>query len=303
MKLFSGILFALFLFGCQTEESKADETPIVNSTNIESNTSKVEEQNEQNEEIEQKDLQQLKDCIKSATFKSPLIPCLAEFKDEMKDHPASSIDSIYLMTFNKLDELALTVFFDEDRDYDRDTWKLKKGVAERYLESGFVIDQEEGIYFLAVDDQFLYEQFRDLVTPELRKYLEFRATYPTKITYDAGLILSPQDFAERLILLEALLQNDIQLVQDLVQPIFSAELSMFFVGTDNTPAFDWSDEHPYYPENKAAVIYLQENGLPIGKKYATIVYRELEKSNWSVDTDSFYLLASQKAIAKDLKNR
>ena len=141
------------------------------------------------------------------------------------------------------------------------------------------------------------------MTPELRKYLEFRATYPTKITYDAGLILSPQDFAERLILLEELLQNDNQLVQDLVQPIFSAELSMFFMGTDNRPAFDWSDEHPYYPENKAAVIYLKENGLPMAKKCATIVYNTLEESGWSVDTDSFYLLATQKVIAKDLKNR
>ena len=48
---------------------------------------------------------------------------------------------------------------------------------------------------------------------------------------------------------------------------------------------------------------LKENGLPIAKKYATIVHNTLEESGWSVDTDSFYLLATQKAIAKDLKNR
>lgn len=300
MKLFSGFFLALLFVGCQSEESPLSETPKDDASTIVSDTIQEEKPDEQ---IEQLDLDELKECIKFATFKAPLIPCLKEFRDEMIKHEAASIDSIYLLTFNKLDELGLTVFFDEERDYNRETWKLKEGVAERYLESGFVLDQEEGMYFLAVDDQFLYEQFRDLVTPELRKYLEFRATYPTKITYDAGLILSPQDFAERLILLEELLQNDNELVQDLVQPIFSAELSMFFVGTDNTPAFDWSDEHPYYPENKAAVIYLKDNGLPIGKKYATIVYNELEKSNWSVDTDSFYLLATQKAIAKDLKNR
>lgn len=300
MKLFSGFFLALLFVGCQSEESPLAETPKDDASTTVSDTIQEEKPDEQ---IKQLDLDELKECIKFATFKAPLIPCLKEFRDEIMKHEPSSIDSIYLLTFNKLDELGLTVFFDEDRDFDRDTWKLKKGVAERYLESGFVLDQEEGMYFLVVDDQFLYEEFRDLVTTELRKYLEFRATYPTKITYDAGLILSPQDFAERLILLEELLQNDNQLVQDLVQPIFSAELSMFFIGTDNTPAFDWSDEHPYYPENKAAVNYLKNNGLPIGKKYATIVYNELEKSNWSVDTDSFYLLATQKAIAKDLKNR
>ena len=300
MKLFSGFFLALLFVGCQSEESPLAETPKDDASTTVSDTIQEEKPDEQ---IKQLDLDELKECIKFATFKAPLIPCLKEFRDEIMKHEPSSIDSIYLLTFNKLDELGLTVFFDEDRDFDRDTWKLKKGVAERYLESGFVLDQEEGMYFLVVDDQFLYEEFRDLVTTELRKYLEFRATYPTKITYDAGLILSPQDFAVRLILLEELLQNDNQLVQDLVQPIFSAELSMFFIGTDNTPAFDWSDEHPYYPENKAAVNYLKNNGLPIGKKYATIVYNELEKSNWSVDTDSFYLLATQKAIAKDLKNR
>lgn len=300
MKLFSGVLFALLFVGCQSDDQSLVESPSNPLINAQNDSSDVEKTVE---EVEQNDLKDLKECIEFATFKSPLIPCLKEFRDEMIKHEPSSIDSIYLMTFNKLDELALTVYFDEDRDYDRDTWKLKKGVAERYLESGFVLDQEEGMYFLVVDDNFLLGQFRDIVTPELRKYLEFRATYPTKITYDAGLILSPQDFAERLILLEELLQNDNQLVQDLVQPIFSAELSMFFMGTDNTPAFDWSDEHPYYPENKAAVIYLKENGLPIAKKYATIVHNTLEESGWSVDTDSFYLLATQKAIAKDLKNR
>lgn len=41
----------------------------------------------------------------------------------------------------------------------------------------------------------------------------------------------------------------------------------------------------------------------MAKKYATIVYNTLEESGWSVDTDSFYLLATQKVIAKDLKNR
>lgn len=254
MKLFSGILFALLFVGCQSDDQSVLESPSDPLINAQNDSSEVEKTVE---EVEQNDLKDLKECIEFATFKSPLIPCLKEFRDEMIKHGPSSIDSIYLMTFNKLDELALTVYFDEDRDFDRDTWKLKKGAAERYLESGFVLDQEEGMYFLVVDDNFLLGQFRDIVTPELRKYLEFRATYPTKITYDAGLILSPQDFAERLILLEELLQNDNQLVQDLVQPIFSAELSMFFMGTDNTPAFDWSDEHPYYPENKAAVIFLK----------------------------------------------
>ena len=224
--------------GCQSNDQSVVEPPSDPLINAQNDSSELENTVE---EVEQNDLKDLKECIEFATFKSPLIPCLKEFRDDMMKHEPSSIDSIYLMTFNKLDELALTVFFDEDRDYDRETWKLKKGVAERYLESGFVLDQEEGMYFLAVDDQFLFDQFKDLVTPELRAYLKFRATYPTKITYDAGLILSPQDFAERLILLEELLQNDNQFFQDLVQPIFSTELSMLFVGTDNTPAFDWSD--------------------------------------------------------------
>lgn len=235
-------------------------------------------------------LKPLKECIAKGTFKSPPANCLEEFNKLLAQNEPESVDSIYVKMLKKMRQMAMTVGFDENKHYDKETWELKKGVADPYLKSGFELDQEEGMYFVAVDHKFFKEAFAERVSSEMKNLLNFRAINPEKISYDAGLILEPMDFAKRLMNEEALLTQKNDLIRKELKSQFCSELATFFTGMDNTPVYEWTEEglYPYLPENRKALEFLKNNGGKVAKAAALIYYQSLEKSGWKVDPETFY---------------
>lgn len=288
------ILIPLVLISCHTDSLELDKV----QTNIEQDDQPEISDTLLFEESTINDLNPLKECILHATFKSPIIACLDDFETELEEADPFSVDTVFEMTVSKMFELADQVYFDDERDLVKGTWELKPELVNKYKTHGFKIDQEEGIYFITPDDQFLSSRFREIVSPSMVKYLDFRLKNPTKISYDAGLSMGWMDFAERLVTEEKLLSGNSPVVFAIVSEELISESTWFLIGMDNTPIYDW-ESYEIRPDYKRALEFLRLQGGPYLKKIAEKQFNYFKNRNWIYDTNTENIVINYKQ-AKEL---
>ncbi len=281
--LLTTLIIVIFI-RCTSDDPQQNEHP---ADSIHSQGSDLDTTNTMNEDIELKDpLKPLKLCIESATFKSPIIACLDDFESELEEAEKLTADSILVLTINKMYELGDQVYFDEERDVIPDTWELKPELVTKYRKHGFDIDLEEGMYFLTPDFKFLNARFYEVVSPQMRNYLFYRLRNPLKLTYDAGIILDPMDFAARLISLEKLLAENNPVVRELVKQELIYEVILFYSGSDNTPIYDWESQK-ILPEFRKAAEYLRGSGGKYVRKISEYYFKYYYEYGWKVNHETY----------------
>ncbi len=293
MSKYTCFFISFLLFACESDPSKlsrsgkttitGDDTELPDSLSLDTD--------------EDNGLEPLKQCIRHASFKAPLIACLDDFEPEMEEASPLLVDSIFLLTVGKMYDMAEEVYFDDERDLVKDTWELKPELIRKYKAHGFVTDQEEGMYFIAPDYQFLSDRFGEIVSPDMVKYLNFRTKNPYKITYDAGLSIEWMEFAERLIKEEKLLSKESPVVNEIVSSELISESLWFMSGMDNSPIYDWESSE-ILPDYRNALYSLKQDGGPYLRKLAEKQINYLQSVNWKVDPNKTRLITTSDQAQK-----
>lgn len=111
---------------------------------------------------------------------------------------------------------------------------------QKLNKNGFDVSQEEGITYIQKDRDFLSKNFYNFVSPTMREYLvQLNKENKDGFATDAGLIISPIDFAERMIWYENFIKNNSKfLLITNCNENFKSLLTYSIIGMDNSPVFD-----------------------------------------------------------------
>ncbi|MEN8905374.1 MAG: hypothetical protein ABF289_05395 [Clostridiales bacterium] len=115
--------------------------------------------------------------------------------------------------------------------------------VENILKDGYKIYMAEGMYNLEIDYELFNKKFASYCSEELSEYLVIMEAESIFHSYeDGGVIISWDDIAERIVTAEKYLNKypDGKFYNNIKQ-IHSKFLSTYLLGTDNLPAFNYSD--------------------------------------------------------------
>lgn len=162
----------------------------------------------------------------------------------------------------------------------------------------------EGGFFPIVDQQLFYTFFNGLVTPTLQEFITFFNENDEYIAFDAGLVKTPQQIADRILFYDWHLTNYPQFPRkDVLLGMYVQEMYFVMFGLDNTPAFSYAD-NLIFDEHKEAFEILMSNGTPFTKKIIGTYVDALKINDWHyIDNgyDKFYF-GIDELRKKELKN-
>lgn len=254
------LAFIFSLFSCTTENNKAEKPnkEVLSVDSLSNGTGT------------------LLSCFLQAKKLEDPSACVQKYREEIKLLQPEQADTVIYTLHQRLIEIAAD--HDVSGNYEMDV----EAETKRVKDFGLTVDSEEGMPFYCINWHYLYHEFHAVVSKNLKAFLEYRSTFPEKITYDAGLSISYRELAERLVAAEKLLANGPFIMSAYMLEEISYESFWFMNGLDNSPAFDY--ETGIMPEeNRDAIRFLIENGgTVIGelmKEYQTY----LTENEWKRD--------------------
>jgi hypothetical protein len=135
----------------------------------------------------------------------------------------------------------------------------QKQYVEDLHKNGFQLASAEGMTYIQPDFDVVNSWFAPYVSPALKEYLEqLNKENKEGFAADAGLVISPEQYADRVIWWENFIKNNPSFVLlDEAKEKQKHLLTFFILGMDNTPIRSYKDGslEPYY---KTAYDYLQK---------------------------------------------
>ncbi len=134
-----------------------------------------------------------------------------------------------------------------------------KAYNDKLKRNGFEVSSSEGISYIMQDRDFFANWFYSYVSPTMKAYLlQLNKENKEGFGEDAGLIIDPKQFVDRLVWWEDFIKNDTLFILRNEAKERKKDLLTFFVnGMDNSPIVDYATNkiNDYY---RKAYSYLQD---------------------------------------------
>lgn len=237
-------------------------------------------------------------CLEKTMSMDGPFACLDQHNEILNLLDTASADSVYFTVVNRMETITGSEFpsFTED-DMDTTYYGPKKEIKEKYAAMGFAIDNEEGEFFFTIDYKILHERIGGILGQQMHAYSKFWSENPSKISYDAGLILNPDEIAKRCLKMEEIVLMGNFVFRESLKGRLSWELYCVFSGLDNSPAFDYTTGMMYDESKKAIQLLIKKGGKyikPVAKEY----WSYLEETEFRSEEDRYDRFNEQKIIEK-----
>lgn len=272
MKLFTVLIAGLYLVSCSSPSPEKE---------------MKEEKKDVNEVTETRDLlKDYKTFIASLDSKSEKSVSLATEKyaelfsgadQELSDSAYVVFDQLYEKIEGSLNEKLMNDSFFEDipcitfdslgvkeEPFEKKYVPFRKSIEK----NGFRIDCREGMVEIGQNRSFVSKHFYTFVSPVMKQYLEgLRKETDEVFSVDAGIVISPQQYADRLVWWENFNKKnpDFMLFKN-AQSIQKHLFTFFLLGMDNTPLINhFTDDNGV--EKQELDSYFEDAYAYLNRKY------------------------------------
>jgi hypothetical protein len=226
-------------------------------------------------------------CLEKTMSMDGPFACLDQHNEMLNMLDTASADSVYFTVVNRMETIAGTEFPDfTSEDMDTTYYGPKKEIKEKYAAMGYAIDNEEGEFFFTIDYKILHERIGGILGQQMHAYSKFWSENDSKISYDAGLSLNPEQIAKRCLRMEEIILMGNFFFRESLMSRLSWELYCVFSGLDNTPAFDYTTGM-MFEENKKAIQLLIKKGNKYTKPIAKEFWSYLEETEFKNQDDRY----------------
>ena len=179
---------------------------------------------------------------------------ISRFKELFKDEDKILCDSAFVIfnnLYEKLDSNLNELHEKDTTNYESlvqitqndKTPKISKKLSDysqKLKNNGFEVSEEEGITFIQKDRDFISKNFYPYISHTMKEYLsKLNQENKEGFASDAGLIIAPNIFAERIIWYENFIKNNSNfLFVSNCKENRKNLLTFSIIGMDNTPVFD-----------------------------------------------------------------
>lgn len=259
--------FTLFACGNQSQQEEKNSSKDTVSTDLNTTVS---------------ELRQVCNCLNQADETDPesAAKCMDQYKEQITHFNTGEADSLYRDLFTALERVTLNVSpeINDETDYN-DKGELNPELRKKAQLNGLDYDSEEGTPFYAVYYPYLHNLLYEKLSPSMKLFDNFKMNNRDKISYDAGLVITPMEQAKRVVEMEKIIADGPFVMQEQLMQQFSYEILWLMTGMDNTPAFDW-ETNIMNNETKAALEYASKNGEKITRDIVNQYLDLMKKNNW-----------------------
>lgn len=235
---------------------------------------------------------QQEDIVKKAPIKKEALnPIQKYYKDNLEQAEIQFLKKAKTSKNNDLEFSKLQTKFIKATDVLNEKYTQNIDPDDTYYRNNWVkLPCVEGIYFYAVNTDYLLKKFGKYLSPSYNEWLKFIVKKET-VMQDGGLIVPPDKLREYIIFIEKFVeQNPNFILIGEAKKILNSYLITYLVGVDNSPIFDKWNTRKMKPEFKESYEkFLSENK---DSKYYPMVEELYNKSkendfNWDRDFDQW----------------